>query len=132
MPCWTKLETFDAQSGDLNIIIETPKGSRNKYNYDPKGRILKLTSILPAGSVFPYDFGFIPSTLGEDGDPLDVLVIMEVAAPQGCLVPARAIGVIDPRLVEQFAEGWKELVGRRLKTLVETGTRLGVAPDPPK
>src|SRR5437016_1092848 len=101
MPCWTKLETFSRDGDDLNIIIETPKGSRNKYNYDPRGRILKLSSILPAGAMFPFDFGFIPSTLGEDGDPLDVLVITEEPVPAGCLVPARAIGVIEAEQTEK-------------------------------
>ncbi len=97
MSSWAKIDTFDAETGELNVIIETPKGSRNKYDFSPHDRILTLHSLLPAGSVFPYDFGFIPSTLGEDGDPLDALVIMEVAAPSGCLVPVRLLGVIEAK-----------------------------------
>ncbi len=105
MPCWTKLATFDESGDNVNVIIETPKGSRNKFNYQPEDRILKLTSILPAGAVFPFDFGFIPSTLGEDGDPLDILVIAEAAVPAGCLVPARVIGVLE---AEQTEDGTTE------------------------
>ena len=92
MPCWTKLATFGESGENVNVVIETPKGSRNKINYVPEDRILKLTSTLPAGSVFPFDFGFIPSTLGEDGAPLDILLIAEAVVPAGCLVPARHRG----------------------------------------
>ena len=101
MASWAKIGTFDSKTGILNVIIETPKGSRNKYDYSSHDRILKLHSLLPAGCVFPYDFGFVPSTLGEDGDPLDVLIIMEVPAPIGCLVPARLLGVIEAKQTEK-------------------------------
>src|SRR6202023_2879654 len=63
----------DAQS-TIQVIIETPKGSRNKYAFDPDQKVFQLTKVLPAGMAFPYDFGFIPSTKAEDGDPTDVLV----------------------------------------------------------
>ncbi len=96
----TKLPAFDPETGHLNVVTETPKGSRNKYKYDEHLRLFRLHSLLPAGSVFPYDFGFIPSTRGEDGDPLDVLVLMEQPAPGGILVPARLIGVIEARQTE--------------------------------
>ena len=52
-------------------IIETPKNRRNKFDYDPKSNLFELGGLLPDGLVFPYDFGFVPSTLGQDGDPLD-------------------------------------------------------------
>jgi hypothetical protein len=68
--------TFDPK-GDLRVVIETPKGSRNKYDYDPECDCLDLATVLPEGMSFPFDFGFVPSTLGEDGDPLDVLVLMD-------------------------------------------------------
>jgi inorganic pyrophosphatase len=97
MPCLMKLATYDAEKGDLNVIVETPQGSRNKYTYDPKCRVLRVGCLLPMGVAFPYDFGFIPSTLGDDGDPLDVLVLMEVPAPGGYLVTARLIGVIEAK-----------------------------------
>ena len=63
------LKARDAEEPELIVvIIETPKGSRNKYAYDPKERIFELKSVLPAGMTFPYDFGFVPSTLGGDGE----------------------------------------------------------------
>ena len=65
------------------MIIETPKGSRNKYAYDPQERIFELRKVLPAGMAFPY-FGFVPSTTAGDGDPLDVLVLMDEPAFPGC------------------------------------------------
>ena len=64
-----------AMSGDYRAVIETPKGSRNKYRYDPECNCFELTTTLPEGMLFPFDFGFIPATLGDDGDPLDVLVL---------------------------------------------------------
>lgn len=82
-------------NGILNIIIETPKGSRNKFNFDTRLDLFKLKKILPAGAVFPFDFGFVPETLGDDGDPLDVLLLIEEPVFSGCLVPARLVGVIE-------------------------------------
>lgn len=86
------------QKGDkatVQIIIETPKGSRNKYKFDPDQRIFKLNRVLPDGMIFPYDFGFIPSTQAEDGDPIDVLLLMDSSAFPGCLIEGRLIGVIE-------------------------------------
>jgi inorganic pyrophosphatase len=100
MASLTKLATYDDETGDLNVIVETPQGSRNKYKYDPEGRVLRVGCLLPKGIAFPYDFGFIPSTLGDDGDPLDILVVMEEPAPGGCLVTARLIGVIEAKQTE--------------------------------
>jgi inorganic pyrophosphatase len=79
----------------LQVIIETPKGSRNKYAFDIEQRIFALKKVLPAGMIFPYDFGFIPSTKAEDGDPTDVLVLMDEPAFPGCLLKCRIIGVIE-------------------------------------
>jgi inorganic pyrophosphatase len=79
----------------IQVIIETPKGSRNKYAFDPKQRIFELMKVLPAGMAFPYDFGFVPSTLADDGDPIDVLVLMDEPAFPGCLLKCRIVGVIE-------------------------------------
>ena len=100
----SQLETNDADSGELNVIIETPKGSRNKFNYDEERALFKLGGVLPRGAVFPFDFGFVPSTIGGDGDPLDVLVLMDEPAFAGCLVPARLIGVIEAEQTERDGE----------------------------
>jgi len=79
----------------VNALIETPQGSRNKYKYDEESGLFKLSKVLPAGFEFPFSFGFIPRTLAEDGDPLDVLVLADEPVPVGCIVPARLIGVLE-------------------------------------
>jgi inorganic pyrophosphatase len=80
---------------NLRVVIETPKGSRNKFASDPKLHIFELKKVLPAGMTFPYDFGFVPSTKAEDGDPVDVLVLMDEPAFPGCVLSCRPIGVIE-------------------------------------
>ncbi len=96
-----QLNTYDEETRDLNVIIETPKGSRNKFTYDERRGIFKLGGVLPAGASFPYDFGFVPQTTGGDGDPLDVLVLMDEPAFAGCLVAARLIGVVEAEQTEE-------------------------------
>ncbi|MEO5563220.1 MAG: inorganic diphosphatase [Chitinophagaceae bacterium] len=86
----------------MDIVIETPKGSRIKYKYDENHKLFRLKKILPAGLVFPFDFGFIPGTKGEDGDPIDILIISEFQGFPGCLMDCRIIGCIQ---VEQTFEG---------------------------
>ena len=81
----------------LQVIIETPKGSRNKYAFDAEQKVFALKKVFPAGMTFPYDFGFVPSTKAEDGDPTDVLVLMDEPAFPGCLLKCRIIGVIEGR-----------------------------------
>ena len=99
-----KLKVFVPESGKtrVNIIVETPKGQRNKFKYDPDARCFTLGKVLPAGAVFPFDFGSIPSTLAADGDPLDVIVLIEEGSFAGCLVPVRLVGVLE---AEQTQEG---------------------------
>jgi inorganic pyrophosphatase len=79
----------------VEVVVETPRGSRNKFKFDPKARRFCLGSVLPAGLSFPYDFGFLPGTKAADGDPLDVLLLMDEPAFTGCLVRARVIGVLE-------------------------------------
>ena len=86
------LDAYDAETGDLNIVIETPQGSRSKFSYDEEHGLFKLKKVMPLGSVFPFDFGFVPSTLGQDGDPLDVLILLDAPLFQGNLVAAPAAG----------------------------------------
>ena len=101
------LPSFDTKSGELNAVIETPKGSHNKFDYDEAHNLFRLGGVLPAGASFPFDFGFVPSTLGEDGDPLDVLVLMDAPAFAGCLVPARVIGAIEAEQTERNGESMR-------------------------
>ena len=91
-----RLEPFDSTDKQmLRVVIETPKGSRNKFAFNPKEHVFELKKVLPAGMAFPYDFGFIPSTEAEDGDPVDVLVLMDEPAFPGCVLTCRPIGVIQ-------------------------------------
>jgi inorganic pyrophosphatase len=98
----TVLQPFDADEKFVQVVIETPRGSRNKYKFEPKLGSMKLNKVLPAGMEFPYDFGFVPSTRAEDGDPLDVLLLMDEQAFPGCVVESRLVGVIE---AEQEEEG---------------------------
>jgi len=86
----------------ITIIIETPKDSHLKFDYDKKLKCFKLNKVLPAGMVFPFDFGFIPNTKGGDGDPLDIIAISEFATVTGCAMDCRIIGAI---LAEQTEKG---------------------------
>jgi inorganic pyrophosphatase len=91
----TRLKLVDKEDRTLQVIIETPKGSRNKYAFDARQKVFSLAKVLPAGMCFPYDFGFLPQTLAPDGDPIDVLLLMDEPAFPGCVVPARLIGIIE-------------------------------------
>jgi inorganic pyrophosphatase len=90
----SSIEPF-SKDGVLQVVIETPKNSRNKYAFDHERRVIVLKKLLPAGMSFPYDFGFVPSTLAEDGDQIDVLVLMDEPAFPGCVLEARVIGVVE-------------------------------------
>ena len=79
----------------VQVVIETPKDSRNKYAFDPEQKVFELKKVLPAGMAFPYDFGFIPRTKAEDGDPTDVLVLMDEPAFPGVVLKCRLIGIIE-------------------------------------
>jgi inorganic pyrophosphatase len=95
------LDAVDQDERDLlNVVVETVKGSRNKVAFDADVRIFRLKRVLPEGMSFPYDFGFVPGSRGEDGDPLDVLLLMDEPAFPGCLVPARLLGVIEGEQTE--------------------------------
>jgi inorganic pyrophosphatase len=88
------LDPFN-EEGTLQVVIETPRGSRNKYSWDERRRCFQMKKILPAGMVFPFDFGFVPSTLADDGGAIDVLLLMDEPAFPGCVVNARLIGVFE-------------------------------------
>ena len=86
---------------DVRVVIETPKGSRNKFAFDANEKVFVLKHVLPAGMAFPYDFGFVPSTLADDGDPVDVLVLMDEPAFPGCVLQCRLVGVIEGEEIGQ-------------------------------
>lgn len=94
MPALDRLAPDDPD-GRLRAVIESPQGSRNKLKYEPGTEAFRVSHSLPAGMSFPFDFGFIPGTRGQDGDPLDVLVLMDAPAYPGCIVTVRLLGVIE-------------------------------------
>ena len=96
-----RLDPWDAKEKQWRVVIETPKGSHNKYKYDDELGLFTFSGVLPEGMSFPYDFGFLPGTLGEDGDPLDVLLLMDSPAFCGCVVPSRLVGVIEALQTER-------------------------------
>ena len=85
----------------ITAIVETPRGNAQKYDYDPKNKWFELSKIMPAGMVFPFDFGFIPNTKGEDGDPLDIIIISELKSFPGCVMDCRIIGAITAKQTEK-------------------------------
>jgi inorganic pyrophosphatase len=85
----------------VTAMVESPKGFNQKFDYNPKENRFGLSKILPAGMVFPFDFGMIPGTRGEDGDPLDIIVLSESATFPGCLVDCRIIGALQAEQTER-------------------------------
>jgi inorganic pyrophosphatase len=130
----TRLKPFDAEDKQmLRVVIETPKGSRNKFAFDPDEHVFELKKVLPSGMTFPYDFGFVPSTEADDGDPIDVLVLMDEPAFPGCVLSCRPIGVIEGEqgdkkdkerndrivAIEQDAHSWEDI-----KTIDDLGKQF--------
>jgi inorganic pyrophosphatase len=78
----------------LDVVIEIPRGSRNKYEFDHATGHIRLDRRLFSATMYPADYGFVPETLAEDGDPLDVLVLLEEPTFPGCWIHARPVGVL--------------------------------------
>jgi inorganic pyrophosphatase len=114
-----RIDPFAENKDDVHVVIDTPRGSRNKLKWDKKLGVLKLSHVLTAGAVFPFDFGFVPGTHGPDGDAVDVLVLSDEPLFPLCLVQARLIGVIE---AEQTQEG-KTFRNDRM-VAVAVGSRL--------
>jgi inorganic pyrophosphatase len=96
------LPARDRETGLVHVIVDTPKGSPVKFKYEPSKAGYTISHILPAGAVFPFDFGSIPGTAAEDGDPMDVLILVEWPTFAGCIVPVRLVGALE---AEQTQEG---------------------------
>jgi inorganic pyrophosphatase len=111
------------EDGCVMVVIETPKGSPNKLAFEPRYGTFVLKGVLPAGAVFPFDFGFVPSTRADDGDPLDVLVLMDAPVYPGCIVPSRLIGVIE---AEQTEDGVRERNDRLLAVAANSAAHRSI------
>jgi len=99
------------------VVIETPQGHRSKFKYESKYESFTLAGVLPQGFSFPFDFGFVPSTQGDDGDPLDVLVLMDEPTHVGCVLEVRLIGVLE---ADQTEDGKTEENDRILAVPLQT------------
>ncbi|MEA1648173.1 inorganic diphosphatase [Nitrospirillum sp. BR 11164] len=101
VPALDRLPAFDPESGLVNTVLETPKGCPGKLKYEPGLGLFTLSYLLPPGQVFPHNFGFIPGTEGQDGDPLDLLLVLDTPLPTGLLVQTRLLGVIMAEQTDQ-------------------------------
>ena len=115
----SKLPAIDRESGDLNVIIDTPKGSRNKFSWDEKRELFELTGMLPTGRCFPLRFRIHPEHPRRRWRPLDVLVLMDEPAFTGCLVRSRLLGVIE---AEQTEKGETERNDRLIAVAAKSRT----------
>jgi len=93
----TALPTF-ARDDVFHVVVESPRGSQLKLKFDERLKVMSVSRPLPLGVVLPFDWGFIPSTHSQDGDPVDAMLLWDVASYPGVVVPCRALGVL---LIEQ-------------------------------
>jgi len=115
LPAW-------AGDGVLRAVVEACQGSRNKLKYDPALGGFVLHKVLPLGTSFPFDFGFVPSTRAADGDPIDVLLLMDEPVAAGMIVPCRLVGVIE---AEQREGKGRAKRNDRLLAVAEHSHRYG-------
>jgi inorganic pyrophosphatase len=104
MPNFINLPPF-TEDGDVHVVVETPRGSRAKFAYDPKLETFILSKSLLTGLTYPHDWGFVPSTKADDGDPLDIMVIHDAATFPGIVLTCRIIGILQ---IEQKSKGKAE------------------------
>src|SRR4051794_39833910 len=104
MPNFFNLPPF-SEDGDLHVVVETPRGSRAKFAYDPKLESFALSKSLLAGLTYPHDWGFVPSTKADDGDPIDAMIVHDAATFPGIILTCRVIGVLQ---IEQKSNGKTE------------------------
>jgi|ERR1051326_4384193 len=88
------LPAFANNDGAFHVVVESPRGSASKFKYDAELGVMTLARPLPAGLEYPHDWGFVPSTRAADGDPLDVMIVWDVASYPGIIIPCRAVGVL--------------------------------------
>jgi inorganic pyrophosphatase len=104
MPNFVNLPAF-TEDGDVQVVIETPRGSRAKFAYEPKLETFTLSKSLLTGLTYPHDWGFVPSTKADDGDPLDIMVIHDATTFPGVVLVCRLIGVLQ---IEQKSKKKRE------------------------
>jgi inorganic pyrophosphatase len=112
-----RLPAIDDESGLARAVIEAPRGSSVKYKFDERLNEFVVNKVLPLGAAYPFNYGFIPSTRGDDGDPLDILILMDDAAAVGAILPVRVIGMIEAQQTERSG---KTVENARLLSVLET------------
>src|SRR4051794_27675536 len=110
------------KKGRLLAVLESPQGSRHKFKYERSSGAFSVSTTFPAGMSMPFDFGFVPRTRADDGDPLDVLVLMDGPASPGVIVPIRLLGVIE---AEQSKDGEPPVRNDRLVAVAEDSSERG-------
>src|SRR4051812_48829231 len=116
------LPTFAKEKDDVvNVVVETPAGSRIKYTWQPDLQVFKVSKVLASGLRFPHDFGFIPGTQGDDGAPLDALVLADGPLSVGCLVECRVLGAFAVKTSDK--EGGQPTRNDRLVVVPEPSLR---------
>lgn len=113
-------ETFVKGTKKINVIIETPKNSSCKFTFEPDTQLYKINKVLPEGLKFPLHFGFIPNTKGEDGDPLDALVLMEGVSYPGSVLECKIVGAIKATQTERDKKSFRN---DRIITVAEISQR---------
>jgi inorganic pyrophosphatase len=104
MPNLFNIPSF-TDDDDVNVVVETPRGSRAKFDYDPKLKTFTLSKSLLTGLTYPHDWGFVPSTKADDGDPIDIMVVHDATTFPGVVLTCRAIGILQ---IEQNSNGKTE------------------------
>jgi inorganic pyrophosphatase len=117
MPDYEKLPTR-AVGGLVHVVVETPRGARAKFKYDPELKVFAFSRTLVLGLTYPYDWGFIPSTRGEDGDPIDAMILHEAATAPGMVVRCRPIAILN---VLQSEKGKEERRNDRILAVPAEG-----------
>ncbi len=107
MNLWHDLSSGPRLPDVVHAVIEVPKGNRNKYEYSKRAGVIKLDRVLYSPVVYPGDYGFIPRTLFEDGDPMDILVMINEPTFPGCVIEARPIGMF--RMIDNEEKDFKVL-----------------------
>jgi inorganic pyrophosphatase len=112
MPNFLNLPPFTEDS-DVHVVVETPRGSRAKFAYDPKLETFILSKSLLTGLTYPHDWGFVPSTKADDGDPLDIMVIHDAATFPGIVLTCRVIGILEKFFIatDELEDKTLEIIG---------------------
>jgi inorganic pyrophosphatase len=124
---WHELSTGYAPPAEVNAVIEIPRGSRAKYEIDKESGLIKLDRVIYASMYYPLNYGFIPQTLGEDGDPLDIVVLTQVSTVPLCIIPSRVIGLM--RMIDRGENDDKIIAVAQHDASVNHINDIGQLPD---